>query len=30
MGYASLESSELTMLCGVSYCSCSCEILGTH
>lgn len=32
IGYASLESWELTMLCGVRYCSCSCsyEILGTH
>jgi hypothetical protein len=30
IGYASLESWELTMLCGFRYCSCSYEILRTH
>jgi len=30
IGYASLESWELPMLCGARYCSCSYEILGTH
>jgi len=30
IGYASLETWELTMLCGVRYCSRSYEILGIH